>query len=70
MHITIAVIVVLQTSLPLVTAAPMPLGPDPIIIEGDDNIIYMAEHPDHRITAVVMCIFYASLLAFAQGESV
>lgn len=67
MHITIPVVVVLHTSLPLVVAAPMPLEPDPIIIGPNDNIIYLAEHPDHRITVVVLCIFYASILAFAQG---
>ncbi|KAH7391127.1 hypothetical protein DE146DRAFT_663561 [Phaeosphaeria sp. MPI-PUGE-AT-0046c] len=67
MHMTTSAIVVLQAGLLAVTAAPVPLGPDPIIIEGDDNIIYMAEHPDHRVTAIVLCIFYASLLAFAQG---
>lgn len=70
MHITIPIFVVLQAGLPLVTASPIPLAPDPIIIEDGDKIIYLAEHPDHRVTVVVLCIFYASLLAFAQGESV
>jgi hypothetical protein len=70
MYFMIPVIWGLLAGSPFVTASPVPLAPDPIIITSGDTIIYLAEHPDHRVTVVVLCIFYASLLAFAQGESV
>jgi hypothetical protein len=68
MHALGTLFLVLQVGLPHVEA--VPIGEDPIIISGNDKIVYLAEHPDHRITNVVLCIFYAFLLALAQGESI
>jgi hypothetical protein len=68
LHSLGTLLMVLQVGLPHVEAAP--IGDDPIIISGNDKIVYLAEHPDHRITNVVLCIFYAFLLALAQGESI
>jgi hypothetical protein len=67
-HILRSLLVLWQVGLPLIHAAP--LGPDPIIIQSDGNIVYMADHPAHRIAAIVLCIFYAFLLALAQGECI
>jgi hypothetical protein len=66
MHTFSVLLVLGQVGLPLVRGAPLP--PDPIIIGPDDRIVYLAEHPDHRIAAIILCIFYAFLLALAQGE--
>jgi hypothetical protein len=66
MHTFRSLLVLWQVGLPLVYAAP--IQNDPIIIGDDDSIVYLAEHPAHRIAAIVLCISYAFLLALAQGE--
>jgi hypothetical protein len=68
MHTLGVLLVVLQVGLPHVNAVPMKT--DPIIIDGDNRVVFLAEHPDHRTITVVLCIFYAFLLALAQGQSI
>lgn len=67
MHVFGLLLLLVQVGLPYVNAAPM--APDPVIIMDDGHIVYLAEHPTHRVVTVVLCLFYAILLALAQGMS-
>jgi hypothetical protein len=65
MHVFGLLLLLVQVGLPPVNAAPM--APDPVIIMDDGQIVYLAEHPTHRVVTVVLCLTYAILLALAQG---